>query len=98
MEIHTDALSLEASSLSSVEEDEQDWGKEVSSASPFGFTPDDHELLVRLVKLAQKRTYTTKFGPWKDYLSQVHLHLNKRFPYFHDVQCISSAAHQLMCG
>lgn len=73
MEIDTDALSLEASSLSSVEEDDQEWGAEASSASPFGFKPDDHELLVRLVKLAQKRGYTTKFGTWKEYLSTVLL-------------------------
>lgn len=70
MDVNADALSLEASSLSSVEDDGQEYGAEISSASLFAFTPADHELLVRLVKLAQKRAYTTKLGPWKDYLTK----------------------------
>jgi hypothetical protein len=70
MEVDNDALSLEASSQSSLEGDEGG-NEEVSSTSVFAFSPADQELLVRLVKLAQKRAYTTKHGIWPDYLAKV---------------------------
>lgn len=83
MDTDADVLSLEASSLSSVEDDCQDYGAEVSSVSPLTFTPADHELLVRLVKLAQKRGYTTKYGPWKEYISKAFIRTQPRDPARH---------------
>lgn len=82
MEVDNDALSLEASSQSSLEGDEGG-SEEVSSTSVFAFSPADQELLVRLVKLAQKRAYTTKHGIWPDYLAKTFTQTQPRDPARH---------------
>ena len=72
-----DLVSLDVSSMSDVSDGEVgEQQGEVSSgavapavgALAFSFTPGDHDLLVRLVKRAQKMKYTTSGGPWADWI------------------------------
>lgn len=81
-----DLVSLDVSSMSYVSDDEVgEQQGEVSSgaAAPaagvpaFSFTPGDHDLLVRLVKLAQKMKYTTSGGPWAEWIL---LHVSHNSP------------------
>eukprot|EP00208_Stichococcus_sp_RCC1054_P002596 CAMPEP_0206146364 /NCGR_PEP_ID=MMETSP1473-20131121/30120_1 /ASSEMBLY_ACC=CAM_ASM_001109 /TAXON_ID=1461547 /ORGANISM="Stichococcus sp, Strain RCC1054" /LENGTH=307 /DNA_ID=CAMNT_0053542879 /DNA_START=263 /DNA_END=1183 /DNA_ORIENTATION=+ len=70
-----DLVSLEASSMSDVSDGDADQQGEVNSstaaaaAQAFGFTPGDHELLVRLVKLAQKMKYSAAGEAWAEYIA-----------------------------
>lgn len=61
--------------MSDVSDGDADQQGEVNSstaaaaAQAFGFTPGDHELLVRLVKLAQKMKYSAAGEAWAEYIA-----------------------------
>ena len=64
-----DALSLSASSMSGLEEDDDDEvSGQRSSRSRWDFSAADAALLVKIVKIAQKRHIKGKHGVWKEYL------------------------------
>ncbi len=65
-----DALSLDASSMSGLADDEDDVqaAQEASSSGRFDFSADDADVLVRIVKLAQKHGMAARHGTWKEYL------------------------------
>ena len=64
-----DALSLSGSSMSGLEDEE---GEEVAgpqaSPSRWGFSAADDALLVKVVKIVQKRNITGKHGIWKEFV------------------------------
>ena len=62
-------LSLDASSMSGLVDGQDDEAaQETSSSGRFGFSADDADVLVRVVKLAQKHGMAARLGTWKDYL------------------------------
>ena len=66
-----DALSLDASSMSGLEDDYEDEAPAAQQASSSGrwhFNADDADVLVRIVKLAQKHGMAGRRGSWKEYL------------------------------
>ncbi len=65
-----DVLSLDASSMSGLADDGDDdqTAQEASSSGRFDFTADDADVLVRIVKLAQKHGMAVRHGTWKEYL------------------------------
>ena len=42
--------------------------QEASSSGRFNFSADDADVLVRIVKLAQKHVMAARHGTWKEYL------------------------------
>ena len=65
-----DALSLDASSMSGLEDDEEDGQvtQQASSSGRWQFSADDADVLVRIVKLAQKHGMAAQRGSWREYL------------------------------
>ena len=63
-------LSLDASSMSGLADDEDDAqaAQEASSSGRWDFGADDADVLVRIVKLAQKHGMAERRGTWKEYL------------------------------
>jgi hypothetical protein len=66
-----DALSLDASSMSGLEDNDEDDAQapqQPSSSGRWHFSADDADVLVRIVKLAQKHSMAGRRGSWKEYL------------------------------
>ena len=62
-------LSLDASSMSGLVDDEDNYqAAQEASSGRFDFSADDADVLLRIVKLAQKHGMAARQGTWKEYL------------------------------